>query len=96
MTALNAHARHLPGLTMGYHPQIADVRPLPLVEREARLKRLLRRRANHIVAEAMSIEGHGKALFAAVEEHDLEGIVAKRKTDPYRRSVKWWKVLNPF
>jgi len=27
--------------------------------------------------------------------HDLEGIVAKRKSDPYRRGVKWWKIKNP-
>ncbi len=71
-----------------------DLRPLPLIERKVRLKRLLRRRANHLIAEAMSVEGRGKALIAAVEEHDLEGIVAKRKADPYRRGVKWWKVLN--
>jgi hypothetical protein len=30
-----------------------------------------------------------------VEEHYLKGIVAKRKSDPYRRGVHWWKVLNP-
>jgi ATP-dependent DNA ligase len=29
-----------------------------------------------------------------VEEHDLEGIVAKHKRDPYRRGVKWWKIKN--
>jgi bifunctional non-homologous end joining protein LigD len=72
-----------------------DLRPLPLVERKNRLRRLLRRRANHIITEAMAIGGRGKALFVAVEEHDLEGIVAKRKSDPYRRNVKWWKMLNP-
>jgi ATP-dependent DNA ligase len=71
-----------------------DLRPLPLVERKARLRRLLRRRANHLIAEALAIEGRGKALMAVVEEHDLEGIVAKRKSDPYRRGVKWLKVLN--
>jgi ATP-dependent DNA ligase len=32
--------------------------------------------------------------MAAVEEHDLEGIVAKRKGDPYRRGVKWRKIKN--
>jgi hypothetical protein len=32
--------------------------------------------------------------MAAVEQHDLEGIVAKRKSDPYRRGVKWWKIKN--
>jgi bifunctional non-homologous end joining protein LigD len=71
-----------------------DLRPLPLVERKKRLKRLLARRSNHLIAEAMSVDGRGKALMAAVEEHDLEGIVAKRKTDPYRRGVKWWKIKN--
>jgi bifunctional non-homologous end joining protein LigD len=71
-----------------------DLRPLPLIERKARLKRLLRRRSNHLIAEAMSVEGCGKALMAAVEEHDLEGIVAKRKSDPYRRRVHWWKIKN--
>jgi hypothetical protein len=28
-------------------------------------------------------------------EYDLEGIVAKRKSDPYRRGVHWWKIKNP-
>jgi bifunctional non-homologous end joining protein LigD len=72
-----------------------DLRELPLTERKKRLTRLLRRRSNHLIAEAMSVEGRGKALMAAVEEHDLEGIVAKRKGDPYRRGVQWWKIKNP-
>jgi ATP-dependent DNA ligase len=42
----------------------------------------------------MSVDGCGKALMAAVEQHDLEGIVAKRKSDPYRHGVKWWKIKN--
>jgi ATP-dependent DNA ligase len=71
-----------------------DLRPLPLVERKKRLRRLLRRRANHIITEALAIEERGKALMAAVEEHDLEGIVAKRKANPYRRRVKWCKIKN--
>jgi bifunctional non-homologous end joining protein LigD len=71
-----------------------DLRSLPLIERKERLKRLLRRRSNHLIAEAMSVDGRGKALMAAVEEHDLEGIVAKRKSDPYRRGVRWWKIKN--
>jgi ATP-dependent DNA ligase len=75
-------------------PNGEDLRPLPLVERKKRLRRLLRRRSNHLIAEALAIEGRGKELFAAVEQHDLEGIVAKRKADSYRRGVKWWKVLN--
>jgi ATP-dependent DNA ligase len=43
----------------------------------------------------MAIDGRGKALMAAMLEYDLEGIVAKRKRDPYRRGVKWWKIKNP-
>jgi bifunctional non-homologous end joining protein LigD len=58
-----------------------DLRPLPLVERKKRLRRLLRRRANHLIAEVLATEGRGRALMAAVEEPDLEGIVAKRKVD---------------
>jgi bifunctional non-homologous end joining protein LigD len=72
-----------------------DLRPLALAERKARLRRLLRRRSNHLIAEAMAIDGRGKALMAAVLEYDLEGIVAKRKSDPYRRGVHWWKIRNP-
>jgi ATP-dependent DNA ligase len=42
----------------------------------------------------MAIDGRGQELMAAVEEHDLEGIVAKRKRDPYRAGVPWWKIKN--
>jgi ATP-dependent DNA ligase len=73
----------------------ADLRTLALTERKARLRRLLRRRSNHLIAEAMAIDGRGKAMMAAVLEYDLEGIVAKRKGDPYRRGVHWWKIKNP-
>jgi bifunctional non-homologous end joining protein LigD len=72
-----------------------DLRGLPLIERKKRLKRLMARRSNHLIGEALSVEGRGKALMAAVEEHDLEGVVAKRKSDPYRGGVKWWKIKNP-
>jgi ATP-dependent DNA ligase len=37
----------------------------------------------------------GRALMAAVEQLDLEGIVAKRKADPYLRDAHWWKIKNP-
>jgi ATP-dependent DNA ligase len=42
----------------------------------------------------LAIDGRGKALMAAVLGYDLEGIVAKRKGDPYRRGVYWWKIKN--
>jgi bifunctional non-homologous end joining protein LigD len=50
-----------------------DLRPLALAERKTRLRRLLRRRSNHLIAEAMAIDGRGKALMAAVLEYDLGG-----------------------
>ena len=34
-----------------------DLRPLPLVERKARRKRLLRRRSNHLIAETLADRG---------------------------------------
>ena len=44
------------------------------------------------------IEAHGVQLFEAACEHDLEGIVAKRKDsryEPDERSADWIKIKNP-
>jgi hypothetical protein len=41
-----------------------------------------------------SIEGRGRDLFDAAERLDLEGIVAKRKTDPYRPETVWYKIKS--
>jgi ATP-dependent DNA ligase len=41
-----------------------------------------------------SIEERGRELFAAAERLDLEGIMAKRKTDPYTPETVWYKVKN--
>ena len=38
--------------------------------------------------------GEGVALFKAVQQLDLEGIVAKRKADQYGPEVRWLKVKN--
>jgi ATP dependent DNA ligase-like protein len=59
-----------------------DLRPLPLIERKKRLKRLLAWRSNHLLAEAMTVEGRGKALMAAVEQHDLEGLSRSERVIP--------------
>ncbi len=38
---------------------------------------------------------HGVHLFKVMQEYDLEGIVAKRRMDPYRPGeVEWIKILN--
>jgi bifunctional non-homologous end joining protein LigD len=71
-----------------------DLRPLPLVERKRRLRRLVRGRDRLLFAE--QIQGSGVELFQAICDRDLEGIVAKHRLGPYEpRPVTWFKVLNP-
>ena len=41
-----------------------------------------------------SIAEYGRDTFAAAERLDLEGIVAKRKADPYGAGVTWYKIKN--
>lgn len=67
-----------------------DLRDMPLVERKQRLKAILPKQSN-IVCEPVSVIGDGKRLFAAVQQHDLEGIVAKRLADSYRSTTTWWR-----
>ena len=43
----------------------------------------------------MVVEEQGLALFEAVKRLDLEGIIAKRKADPYGPGTQWYKVMNP-
>ncbi|MCB2222538.1 MAG: non-homologous end-joining DNA ligase [Actinobacteria bacterium] len=67
---------------------------LPLEERRGRLGALTLP-AGYVVSE--SVRGEGEALWAAVADRDLEGIVAKRLASPYRqgeRSPEWRKVAN--
>jgi hypothetical protein len=64
-----------------------DRRALPLIERKARLKQLLRRkRPPRLYVD--HIEARGRPFFEKVCELDLEGIVAKRKTSAYRATEK--------
>lgn len=67
-----------------------DLRPLPLLERKRRLKRLLPRRSGFVIAP-LAVDGSGRRLMASVVAYDLE----KRKVDPYRPGVRWWKIKNP-
>jgi hypothetical protein len=39
-------------------------------------------------------EGRGRDLFDAAERLDLEGMVAKRKTDPFRPETVWYKIKS--
>jgi bifunctional non-homologous end joining protein LigD len=73
-------------------------RSLSLVERKARLRRLLRPKRSRILY-LDHIEKHGQRLFGKVCSLDLEGIVAKRKDSLYRATEKpspyWIKIKNP-
>jgi bifunctional non-homologous end joining protein LigD len=70
-----------------------DLRKLPLVRRKEILHKLLRDLPN--VRQSSHIEEHGRALFQAVSEQGLEGIVAKEARSIYRegvRSQSWIKI----
>src|SRR5262249_23373944 len=75
-----------------------DLRTLPLIERKARLKTLLRRKQSRLLY-VDHIDRRGHKLFEKVCELDLEGIVAKRKDSQYRPTEKpspyWIKIKNP-
>ena len=75
-----------------------DLRALPLIERKARLKQLLRRKRSPVLY-VDHIESRGHELFEKVCEMDLEGVVAKRKQSQYRPTEKpsphWIKIKNP-
>jgi bifunctional non-homologous end joining protein LigD len=72
-----------------------DLRALPLTERKARLKKLLRRKRSRVLDH---IDARGRQFFEKVCELDLEGIVAKRKHSQYRPTEKpsphWVKIKN--
>jgi bifunctional non-homologous end joining protein LigD len=73
-----------------------DLRPLPLTKRKQILAALLPPRGPVRLADHVS--GDGRALFDAVREQGLEGIVAKRADSPYeagRRSKRWLKIKVP-
>ena len=73
-----------------------DTRTLPLEERKRLLGELIHsdgpvRYCDHVI-------GRGKDFYAAISEHDLEGIVAKLRDSPYRgtRTGDWLKIKRPL
>jgi bifunctional non-homologous end joining protein LigD len=68
-----------------------DLRPLPLAERKARLKRLLADAPVPIVY-VDHVEGDGRAVLRSACELGLEGIVSKRLDSTYRatESSRYW------
>ncbi len=69
-----------------------DLRDLPLIERKALLKKLLR--GAKTIRFSDHIEERGKAFFRAAAKKGLEGIIAKKGDSPYRscRSRDWQKI----
>ena len=67
----------------------------PLVERRERLENLILSCGHPHLVFSAGIQGQGRALFAEVCRQNLEGIVAKRRSSPYRagkRSDAWIKI----
>jgi hypothetical protein len=60
-----------------------DLRPLPLLKRKARLRKLIRRNGPSRLLYLDHIENDGSLFFAKACELDLEGIVAKWKAGAY-------------
>jgi bifunctional non-homologous end joining protein LigD len=71
-----------------------DLRTFPLAQRKERLGELLPEDTGPLY-KILTLEEHGRALFGAIRKMDLEGIVAKRKRDPYGPSTSWYKIKNP-
>ena len=61
-----------------------DLRPLPLRDRKAKLAQVAKH-AEDWIALTNGVVGEGRALYRAVVDADLEGIVAKKLADPYKR-----------
>ena len=74
-----------------------DMRALPLIDRKAALRKLLRRTRSRILY-LDHVESDGRLLFEQIVKMDLEGIVCKRKDSPYKVTEKpsryWINVKN--
>lgn len=71
-----------------------DLRDLPLTRRKKRLERLIPT-AVGALNRVPCFAAEGRELFEAACQLDLEGIVAKRKVDPYHPETAWHKIKNP-
>lgn len=71
-----------------------DLRGLPLMQRKEILDKVLQ--DTPTIRKIQFVEKEGVALFEAIKQHDMEGIVAKKKDSIYvgKRSPHWIKVIN--
>jgi ATP-dependent DNA ligase len=66
----------------------------PLIERKHRLRSILPTSSARVLY-CDHVEGEGELLFSVACDNDLEGIVAKRKFDPYLPNLaSWLKIRN--
>lgn len=70
-----------------------DLRSLSLENRRQLLLEVLPKDSAY-VTESLAEIGNGSKMFQLMVDNDLEGIVAKRLTDKYLRSTKWYKIKN--
>jgi bifunctional non-homologous end joining protein LigD len=71
-----------------------DLRNLPLCHRKQRLRSVIPLRGERLLF-CDHVEHDGEGLFNLACESDLEGIVAKRKFDPYLEPhARWLKIRN--
>src|SRR5437879_550026 len=91
--------RTIPRIMIGFMIKKACMRraKLPLIERKRQLKKLLARKRPRILY-LDHVENDGRLLFEQIVKMDLEGMVCKRKSSPYRATEKpspyWVKVKN--
>jgi bifunctional non-homologous end joining protein LigD len=90
------HRRHRATDAMLYAFDLLDLRPLPLVERKAKLARLLTRAPLGIVFSEHT-DQEDATVFRHACKLGLEGIVSKRLSAPHRSgpSRDWLKTKNP-
>ena len=70
-----------------------DLRHLPLAHRKRRLRGLVPTNGERLLY-CDHVEGIGEELFHLVCQRDFEGVVAKRKVDPYLPIASWLKIHN--
>jgi bifunctional non-homologous end joining protein LigD len=71
-----------------------DLRAQPLIKRKRRLEQLIPAN-NSTLSRVLAVDEHGRELYEAVQRLDLEGIVAKRRVNPYSAKTIWYKVKTP-
>lgn len=72
-----------------------DLRHLPLRERKRLLGEMLPADTGPLY-KVLTLDEYGRALFGAIQKMNLEGVVAKRKKDPYDSGTIWYLIKNPL